>query len=496
MLTRLVRIQLAVFGVASLVGLAIMASTYLQIPTLLGVGRVTVTLQLPAGGGLYRFSNVTYRGVEIGQVTSISLTESGAKATLSLDRSPRIPADLDAEVRSVSAVGEQYVDLRPRAAAPPYLRDGDVIPADRVTIPQRVGPMLDQVSALIGSIPKDRLNLLTEESFRAFNGSGYDLGSLLDSSKTITSDAFAAADQTATLIEDSVPLLDAQAETIGSIRDWTRSLADVTDQLVSDEPDIRTILQTGPGAIQEAHRLLDQVKPTLPVLLANLTSLGQVGVVYHNSLRQLLILLPPYTASTQSFALQQNNPTGLPQSAFAMAMSDPPACTVGFLPPSAWRSPADTTTIDTPDGLYCKLPQDSPISVRGARNYPCQEVPGKRAPTVEMCRSERPFTPLAQRQHALGPYPIDPNLIAQGVPLDDRVDGERNLQGPVQGTPLPPGIPVPPGPPAAAGAPGVAIAQYDPGSGRFMTPGGEVLTQTDLGAGGPARTWQDLLTPG
>ena len=30
---------------------------------------MTVTVELPASGGLYRFSNVTYRGVEVGRVT-------------------------------------------------------------------------------------------------------------------------------------------------------------------------------------------------------------------------------------------------------------------------------------------------------------------------------------------------------------------------------------------------------------------------------------------
>ena len=57
---------------------------------------------------------MTYRGVQIGKVTEVKLTETGAEATLTLDTSPKIPADLQAEVRSVSAVGEQYVDLRPR----------------------------------------------------------------------------------------------------------------------------------------------------------------------------------------------------------------------------------------------------------------------------------------------------------------------------------------------------------------------------------------------
>ena len=85
---------------------------------------MTVKLELPATGGLYRFSNVTYRGVQVGKVTAVGLTANGAEATLSLDTSPKIPADLQAEVRSVSAVGEQYVDLRPRTDSAPYLRDG------------------------------------------------------------------------------------------------------------------------------------------------------------------------------------------------------------------------------------------------------------------------------------------------------------------------------------------------------------------------------------
>ena len=52
---------------------------------------------MPAAGGLYRFCNVTYRGVQIGKVTEVKLTENGAEATLSLDTSPKIPADLEAE---------------------------------------------------------------------------------------------------------------------------------------------------------------------------------------------------------------------------------------------------------------------------------------------------------------------------------------------------------------------------------------------------------------
>ena len=379
MMTRFVRNQLIIFTIASIVGVAVMLFTYMQVPTLLGIGRINVKLELPAAGGLYNFSNVTYRGVQIGRVTDVKLTENGAEATLTLDTSPKVPADLQAEVRSVSAVGEQYVDLRPRTDSGPYLKDGSVISKENATIPQAVGPMLDQVSSLVDSIPKDRLSDLLDESFKAFNGAGPDFQSLIDSGSKLTGDLNGVSDQTRDLIDNSGPLLDSQAETADSIRTWARSLSGVTAQIAQNDPQVRAILQQGPGFAQEVSTLLNDVKPTLPILLANLTTLGQILVTYNPSLEQLLVLLPEVIANQQSFGLGHNNPTGLPAGDFALTVADPPACTVGFLPPSQWRSPEDQTAIDTPDGLYCKLPQDSPLNVRGARNYPCMAHPGKRA---------------------------------------------------------------------------------------------------------------------
>ena len=337
MLTRFVRIQLVVFGIIALTGLLLMTFVFVQVPTLLGIGKITVTLELPSGGGLYRFSNVTYRGVQVGKVTALRLTKTGAEATLSLDTSPKIPLDLRAEVRSASAIGEQYVDLRPQSASGPYLRDGSVITAAQTTIPQAVGPMLDSVSALVNSIPGDKLSVLLDESDQGLRGAGYDLSSLLDSSATVAGAVGSVGDRTRALVDDSVPLLDSQVASTDSLRVLARGLADVTQTVADDDQHVRALLRTGPAAADEVTRLLDQVKPTLPVLLANLSALGQILVTYNSSLEQLLVLLPPAVASTQAFGLPTNNPTGLPVGEFAITLGDPPPCTVGFLPPSSWR---------------------------------------------------------------------------------------------------------------------------------------------------------------
>jgi phospholipid/cholesterol/gamma-HCH transport system substrate-binding protein len=552
MLTRFVRAQLIIFTIASLVGVGVMAFVYMQVPTLLGVGRLNVKLELPEAGGLYRFSNVTYRGVQIGKVTGVTLTDHGAEADLSLDTSPKIPADLEARVLSVSAVGEQYVDLRPRTASGPYLEDGSRIQASETVVPQPVGPMLDRLNTLVKSIPGDRISDLLDETFKAFNGAGPDFQSLIDSATKLTTDTNGVSDQLRSLIDDSGPLLDSQAETTDSIRTWAHSLAGISGQLAENDPQFRSILQQGPGFASEVSGLLTQVKPTLPILLANLNTLGQILVTYNPALEQLLVMIPAVTSMQQGFGLGKNNPTGLPAGDFALTVSDPTACTVGFLPPSQWRSPEDTTTIDTPDGLYCKLPQDSPIAIRGARNLPCMGHPGKRAPTVELCNDPKGFEPLAMRQHALGAYPFDPNLIRQGIAPDDRTDAPDRLYAPVEGTPLPPGavpagtppqgpppgpapavpmpmgdpgppppagnslngVPIPPGPPAEAppvdgaipvapsgfagngsggGGPSVAFATYDPQTGDYLSPDGVMHTQTNLAAGAAPKSWKDLL---
>lgn len=180
-----------------------------------------------------------------------------------------------AEVHSISAVGEQYVDLVPNTDAAPYLGDGSVIAMARTTVPQQIGPVLDQASALLGSIPRDTLNAVLDESFKGLHGAGYDFGSLMDSSAALSSDFNRVGDRARALIDDSAPLLDSEVDTTDAIRTWAHSLAGVTDQLVHNDPQIRSLLQNGPAAINEVSQLLTQIKPTLPVLLANLTTLGQ-----------------------------------------------------------------------------------------------------------------------------------------------------------------------------------------------------------------------------
>jgi phospholipid/cholesterol/gamma-HCH transport system substrate-binding protein len=494
-MTRQILIQMAVFSVIATTALAVMVLGYMRLPTLLGVGQYRVTLELPETGGLYPRSNVTYRGVQVGEVKSVDLTDRGVEAVLSLNSDVRIPADLEAEVHSVSAVGEQFVQLLPRSGEGPELTDGDVIPLARTTVPTDINAVLDDTARGLQAIPQENLRTVVDEAYLAVGGLGPELRRLVTGSATLAIDARKNLDPLLTLIDQSKPVLDTQTDTAGSIQAWAANLANISGQLQSQDPAVGGILAKGPGAADEVRSLFERLQPTLPIVLANLVSIGEVAVAYQPSLEQILVLLPQGTAVTQAVGVHKRNTKqdymgdalifnlnailpALPAPLPLPPQNLPPPCMTGFLPAQQLRVPTFEDYPDRPEGdLYCRTPQDAPFNVRGARNLPCVTVPGKRAPTWQMCESDEQYVPLNDGYNWKG----DPNATLSGQPIP-HVPPDI----PVKVTPPPPGTPPLP----------VAAAEYDPASGKYVGPDGKVYTQSNLADGAAGeRPWQSLLTP-
>ncbi|WP_186628745.1 MCE family protein [Rhodococcus sp. BP22] len=451
MLTKFVRVQLIIFSILTVIGLVAMATQYVGAPALVGIGRYTVTVQLPTTGGLYQYSNVTYRGTTVGEVKSVELTPDGVDATMSIDSDYSIPADVDAQVKSVSAVGEQYVDLIPRSSDGPALSNGDVISVERSSVPQDVGPMLDQADTLLKSISDTRLRTVVDESFKAFNGAGPDLQKLIDSTRLFVQEANANSGETIQLLDQLGPLLDGQVVSSDAIRSWTSNLATFTDQLRASDPDLRAILEKGPNAAATANKLFQDLQPTLPILLANLVSIGEVGVIYNAGIEQILVLYPPITAALMTAAGSGPADEGAIVN-FQLEVNDPPSCTTGFLPADQRRDPNEMSVPDTPADLFCKVDQSESTAVRGSRNLPCMEVPGRRAPTPEICRSAEGYVPLGNNP------PWGP--VEQGEPSYTEIpSGESSV------------------------TPAVAARPYDPQTGMYVAPGGVAYAQPGLNGG-------------
>ncbi|OBH10080.1 MCE family protein [Mycobacterium sp. E1747] len=480
-LNRRTWIQLAVLSLVTVISCGAMAFNFMKLPqTLFGIGEYNVTVDLPSSGGLYKTSVVTYRGTDVGQVKSVDVTATGVRAVLALRSGVTVPSDVQASVHSRSAIGEQYIDLTPppgkESEQSRPLRAGDVIPAGRVDVPVDIGHLLDMTNRALQAIPRDNLRTVIDETDRAVSGLGPELSRIVDGSTALAIAGGRTADPLAALIDQSPAVLNSQVQTSDAIGTWANRTSAIMAQFKAQNAAVRDLLTQGSSGLEEGRALFDRMAPAVPVLMANLVSLGDIAVVYRHDIEQILVLLPQGIA-VMSAALVPNLNSKQEYKGFYLDfnlnLNLPPPCTTGFLPPTQRRSPADVDAPDRPAAeLYCRVPQDSELNVRGARNIPCETKPDKRAPTVELCESDEEYVPLNDGYNWKG----DPNATYSGQGVPQYPPGQD------------PRLPPPRTPPP------LAVATYDPANGDYIGPDGRRYTEFDL-AHPRAKNWQSLLVP-
>ncbi|SFO07464.1 MCE family protein [Actinomadura madurae] len=371
-LKRGVILQLIAFAVITIVGVTIVSVNYIGLGRGLLGKQYTAYVDLTDSGGVFTNAEVTYRGVPVGRVGPIELTKDGIRVKLLLERGERIPRDgTKAVVANRSAVGEQYIDLEPTKKSGPYLHEGDpyTIPRERTTLPVSTAELLRNVDALVGSVNTKDLGVIVDELDKAFSGSASDLQSILDDTDRLLKTANEAYPDTERLLDNSVTVLDTQRGQATNIRGFARNLNELTTSLRNDDPALRKTIDNAPGAVSETHKAINQLAPTLPVLLANLTTTGQIIASRKAGLRSLFILYPVTVAG--AFTVTPGD--GTQHLGLALNIDSPPPCTKGY-EKTKHRWPQDTSKKKPRLDAGCKLPHNAESAVRGARNFPPEDL--------------------------------------------------------------------------------------------------------------------------
>jgi phospholipid/cholesterol/gamma-HCH transport system substrate-binding protein len=517
MLTPFIRRQLIAFAILTVVSILVLGGYYLRVPRLVGIGQYTLKAELPASGGLYPTANVTYRGITIGTVTQVEPTEQGAEATISIASSYKIPVDTVANVHSVSAVGEQYLDLVSSGNPGKYLSDGQTI--TKGTVPSEIGPALDTASRGLAALPADKIPQLLDETAQSVGGLGPALQRLVDATQAIVGDFKNQITDVNDIIQHSGPVLESQSNSGTAIERWARNLNTLSAQTAQNDQHVKSILRQAAPTADQVNELFSDVRDSLPQTLANLEIVFDLLKRYHTGLEQVLVFLPQGASIAQTVAAPFPHMAALD---LALSINQPPPCMTGFIQASQWRSPADTSLQPLPTGTYCKIPMDTPAnSVRGSRNIPCVDVPGKRAATPRECRSDKPYVPLGTN-----PWFGDPNQILSCPAPSARCDQSvrpgmvipapsvDNGLNPAPANKLPPGGLTPPPISDPLQRPGSGSVQcngqqpnpcvytpggpptavYSPQSGELVGPDGvkySVKNSTKTGDDG----WKEMLAP-
>ncbi|HVA74138.1 MAG TPA: MCE family protein [Acidimicrobiales bacterium] len=270
----------------------------------------TIHAVLPAAGGIYSDASVTYRGVEVGKVTAVHLYPGRVVVDMAIRNGEKIPQNVDANVKELTAAAEQYMDLVP-APGPsltadtttsdgPYLTRGYTIPQDRTSIPVSIGTLLATVNSLVSSLNPSDLNTLSHALAQGLQGAGDDLRSIIVDGSTLLEALQSATPGTISLIDDGNTVLNTFNQTAGDFADFSHNLNLLSAQVAQSNTDLIKLLQNGAAVSNTANQQLQQyAQPTIG-LLADLGDLSNLSFQREPAFRALFQVLPLFATDIAS----------------------------------------------------------------------------------------------------------------------------------------------------------------------------------------------------
>jgi phospholipid/cholesterol/gamma-HCH transport system substrate-binding protein len=368
MITRRTRLQLIAFVVITLLGVSFVGARYARLDRLVRDDAYTVQAHFADSGGIFAGGEVTYRGVGIGTVDKLVLTEDGVDVYLDIQNEwDEIPTDSKALVGNRSAVGEQYVELQPQSDDGPFLEDDSEIPREMTEIPIQTDELLTNLSDTVSSVNRNALRTTVNALGEAFAGTGDDLQTILDAGSSFIMEADRNFEITQQLINDGNIVLNGQLASESSLRTFADQLSKFSGTLVDADPDLRKVIDDGSFAANQLRGFIEDNRIELGSLINNLITTGEVVVKNLPGIEQVLVLYP-YVVEAGFTVVSKSKDTGLYDAHFGLILTTNEACLQGY-DPAERRSPQDRGDLPMDEDAQCTEPPTK-SNPRGAQNLP------------------------------------------------------------------------------------------------------------------------------
>ncbi len=249
---------------------------------------IGVTVMLGNTGGLFEGSAVTYRGVKVGKVKELTITRQGVRADITLSSGTEVPTDSIARVRSLSPVGEQYLDFQPNTDQGPFLEDGAEVAAEFTDLPKSLSSTVIAVNKVLRQVDDQKLRSFLVELSTGLQGTGDDIGQLVDQGDLILAELDSVWPQTERLLRNSDPVLDIGTDNATALRDLGASARQLAGFLRAYDPELRRTLDRAPSQLRQLEILFQDAQKVLPGFLTVGVSLTDIFALHDPHLRALL----------------------------------------------------------------------------------------------------------------------------------------------------------------------------------------------------------------
>ncbi|MDO9498246.1 MAG: MlaD family protein [Nocardioides sp.] len=366
MITRRTKVQLMIFVLITLIGVSYVGARYAKLDRLFYDDAYTVVAHFPESGGIFAGGEVSYRGVQVGRVSKLVLTDSGVDVYLDIENGyDEIPAETLALVGNRSAVGEQYVELQPKVDDGPYLSNDSEIDEEDTRTPIATETLLTNLSNTVTSVDQDALRTTVTEFGAAFGGTGEDLQTIIDSGSSFIEVANENFDVTSDLIRDSNTVLRGQLASESALRNFATQLSLFSGTLAGADGDLRRLIETGSATATQLRTFLEDNRVELGELINNLVTTGEIVVKNLNGVAQVLSVYP-YVVEGGFTVVSKSPDTGLYDAHFGMIITDQPVCHKGYEGTDR-RLPQDGSNRPMNEDARCTEPA-AMSNARGAQN--------------------------------------------------------------------------------------------------------------------------------
>lgn len=236
---------------------------------------MSVRVLLPESGGLLANQDVTVRGIPVGRITAIKLTDRGVEAVAAINATTRIPRSSPVHVSGLSAAGEQYLDFRPEHSSGPYLSDGTVIGEEQTTIPMSLPRIIDDSRGALAQLDPQRLSALFAE-LRVSRDGPRKLAAIFDGASFLASTLDGVLPHTVALLRNTQVAFTTLTDVNPGLRQTTVNLQNVLGGVAAMDGGFRTLVDQGGGQLATVDNLIADNRENMVQLLGNLTTVSQL----------------------------------------------------------------------------------------------------------------------------------------------------------------------------------------------------------------------------
>ncbi|WP_288337294.1 MCE family protein [uncultured Gordonia sp.] len=352
-----------VLGNLALIGVMLIGLAYLSFGALRWApfqGHYTLTINFPISGGLQDTSQVTLRGVPIGDVKSIQVQPQSVKVVVSVDDDVHINRNTTVSALGLSAAGEQYVDFSPPSAEGPYLRDGDTINVNQTKVTTPFPQLLETSLGVIDQIDPAKLASIVDNLDVALNPKGdtNDLRVLFDAGGTIFADLYRVLPQTTKLISETGTILQTTSQIQPDLQGTVSSLSSVVNAAVAADRELRTLLGKGPQQLSSLSGSINEIQDPITDVLGQLLDVTRQGALRAPAVVNLLPSIRD--ASIKSLTMFHDGALWGFGSIYPR-----PYCDYAVTP----VRPTKILELSVPTNLYC-VTEDPNQQIRGSANAP------------------------------------------------------------------------------------------------------------------------------